>query len=933
MLDSAVDGILVVDLETKCFVFANNATCEMLGYTGAEIRHLTLQDIHPPEVLPAAQHHFEQVLKAKTRVTADHKVQRKDGSTFYATTSISLMMSGGRPYAVGFFHDITGLKRSADALAHREGLLHAVMQGTSYLVSAEISDGGIHEALRVVGEALDVDRVVVVEEQANGPVVEAAWERADIPISLAGVDLASLPVDFGEIWREPLHSGRAVVSHRDSVSPEVGQVFDAVQARSILLIPVFAGGAYRGAIGLNSCREKRDWSASDIDVVATFATLLGSMVARNDSRRSLERSEERFRAVSETARDAILMVDPSGRIRYWNPAAERLLGYSAEEAAGMGPVVDWLVPTRLRQEATDLVTELGANGRHAWVDEIVERPVLARDGSELPVELSFAPLALSGERLTVAILHDVTQRRKTEAALIASEAQLSNALKMARAGDWSYDVARDEFTFNDNFYAIFRTTVAEVGGYAMRSADYAARFCHPDDAAVVGQEIAAAIATTDPRYSSELEHRVVFSDGQLGWIAVRFFIVKDEGGKTISWHGVNQDITERKLHEEALRRLNRTLRTLSSTNHALVHASDEKQLCGEVCRILVEIGGYAMASVGLCEPPDRVLPVAYAGKVAQDYIESAGISFADTERGRGPTGTAIRTGETQINRSFADNPSVAPWRAAAQSRGFRSSIALPLKENERVIGALSIYATELDVFNSDEVRLLEELAADTSFGISALRDRRARVAARQRLRHGLEVTVEALASTVELRDAYTAGHQRRVSKIATAMARRMGLPEDAINGLRLASIIHDVGKIQVPAEILSKPGRLSPLEFALIKEHAQAGYDIVKDIDFPWPVAEIILQHHERLDGSGYPRGLKADQILIEAKILGVADVIEAMTSHRPYRAALGTDAALAEIEAGKGKLYDPAAVDACANLFQEGFFSGEAKSLESENL
>ena len=212
---------------------------------------------------------------------------------------------------------------------------------------------------------------------------------------------------------------------------------------------------------------------------------------------------------------------------------------------------------------------------------------------------------------------------------------------------------------------------------------------------------------------------------------------------------------------------------------------------------------------------------------------------------------------------------------------------------------------------------LTNLADDIGFGVSALRDRAGRVAARQRLRHGLEVTVEALASTVERRDAYTAGHQRRVSEIATAIARRMGLSEDVIGGLRLASIIHDVGKIQVPAEILSKPVRLTPLEFALIKEHAQAGYDIVKGIDFPWPVADIVLQHHERLDGSGYPKGLRGDDILIEAKILAVADVMEAMMSHRPYRAALGIDAALAEIEAGKGTLYDPAAVDACDALFR----------------
>ena len=364
---------------------------------------------------------------------------------------------------------------------------------------------------------------------------------------------------------------------------------------------------------------------------------------------------------------------------------------------------------------------------------------------------------------------------------------------------------------------------------------------------------------------------------------------------------------------------------MSSANQALVHATDEQQLFEEMCQIAVEVGGYAMAWVGLLEPPDRVPPVAHAGNGAEEYLEGIAISSADTERGRGPAGTAVRTGETQINHSFADDPRLGPWRASAQSHGYRSSISLPLKQAGHVIGVLSIYSAESDVFDPEEVELLNELADGIGFGISALRDRLGRIAARKRLRQGLEVTVEALASTVERRDAYTAGHQRRVSEIATAIARRMGLSEDVIGGLRLASIIHDVGKIQVPAEILGKPVRLTPLEFALIKEHAQAGYDIVKGIDFPWPVADIVLQHHERLDGSGYPKGLRGEDILIEAKILAVADVMEAMMSHRPYRAALGIDAALAEIEKGKGTLYEPAAVEACAALLREGFAPRDA--------
>ncbi len=190
----------------------------------------------------------------------------------------------------------------------------------------------------------------------------------------------------------------------------------------------------------------------------------------------------------------------------------------------------------------------------------------------------------------------------------------------------------------------------------------------------------------------------------------------------------------------------------------------------------------------------------------------------------------------------------------------------------------------------------------------------------------LEETVIALAATAERRDPYTAGHQRRVAQLACAIARELELEEDKVEGIRMASIIHDVGKVYVPAEILSKPSRLSELEFNIIKTHPQVGYEILKPVEFPWPVALVVYQHHEKLNGSGYPKGVSDADILLEAKILTVADVVEAMASHRPYRAALGIDKALQEITKNKGTLYDPEVVDACIKLFKTKKFKFASK-------
>jgi PAS domain S-box-containing protein len=188
----------------------------------------------------------------------------------------------------------------------------------------------------------------------------------------------------------------------------------------------------------------------------------------------------------------------------------------------------------------------------------------------------------------------------------------------------------------------------------------------------------------------------------------------------------------------------------------------------------------------------------------------------------------------------------------------------------------------------------------------------------EQVRRAVQTTIQVLVLSVEIKDPYTAGHQRRMTNLARTIATEMGLPPEKIEGLRMAGVIHDIGKITLPTEILSKPTKLSNIEWSLIKEHVQLGYDILKDVESSWPLAEIVLQHHERLDGSGYPRALKGEEILIEARILAVADVVEAMASHRPYRPALGLDAALEEIEKNRGILYDSHAVDTCLRVFRE---------------
>ena len=222
---------------------------------------------------------------------------------------------------------------------------------------------------------------------------------------------------------------------------------------------------------------------------------------------------------------------------------------------------------------------------------------------------------------------------------------------------------------------------------------------------------------------------------------------------------------------------------------------------------------------------------------------------------------------------------------------------------------ISVYSTEPGTF----IAVFEDIT-ERRDAVKAL------LLGAERLRHTVDSAVEAMGAMIAARDPYTAGHEKRVTELAVAMGEALGMAPSAVHGLRLAGLVHDVGKLTVPAEILNKPSLLTPIELELIKCHAAAAYEILRPIDFEYPVADIVVQHHERQDGSGYPAGLRGDEILPEARILAIADVVEAMASHRPYRAALGLEAALAEVRLGAGTRYEAAAVAACERVFEQGF-------------
>lgn len=375
----------------------------------------------------------------------------------------------------------------------------------------------------------------------------------------------------------------------------------------------------------------------------------------------------------------------------------------------------------------------------------------------------------------------------------------------------------------------------------------------------------------------------------------------------------------RRRAEARILRLNRFYATLSQTNKALIRIQDRAQLFRELHRIASECELFAAVWIGLLDPATGKLKV-----VAGDSEPAFGLRVADLPcLQRAMSGccvidSAMQCGAAVVCNDLADESTRRECREAARLAGIRACVALPIREQGQSTGVFMAYSAETEFFDSALVNLLREMVDDISFGLDTLRAEQRVQDSFRRLERAMLGTIEAVTLMSELRDPYTAGHEHRVGELAAALGAELGLGEETIKGLGIIGRVHDIGKITIPAEILSKPGRLSPLEFEMIKTHVRQGYEILRHADFPWPVAEAILQHHERLDGSGYPQGLRGEQIGLEARIVAVADVVEAMASHRPYRPGRGVEAALAEIDRFSGVRYDPAVAAACLRLFRE---------------
>lgn len=381
----------------------------------------------------------------------------------------------------------------------------------------------------------------------------------------------------------------------------------------------------------------------------------------------------------------------------------------------------------------------------------------------------------------------------------------------------------------------------------------------------------------------------IFVDGQLAGAAICF-----------------DDITDFRQNRQSLRLMN-------EVNRIVMLDSNEHDPLQRLCDVLVESGHYPLAWVGfLSDNASGDVEVAFASG-ATDYLTEGMISVSGAKiNGLGPTGTALRTGTSQVADEIASSEFFSPWRERAAEFQLKSSVAVPFAPGGKR-GVLSVYDWDVFAFDQEIVEGLESIAREMEFSVGHIRSV-------EKLRTALDGTLTSLGYMTEARDPYTAGHQSRVGLLGAAIAKHIGVDARIVELIRQSGDVHDIGKIAIPTEILTRPGRLSALEYEMIKAHPTVGFEILTKASVPWPIAEVARDHHERMDGSGYPSGLLASEIILPARIIAVADVVEAMAHHRPYRAALGMDAALAEITRGSGTLFDSDVVESCRAVIEAGF-------------
>ncbi len=641
--------------------------------------------------------------------------------------------------------------------------------------------------------------------------------------------------------------------------------------------------------------------------VRTVAQLL-DITERIKAEEKLTESEGKYRSLIEDVLDTsavgISILDSDLTVVWINRALERYFGLRREGTIGNDKRE--LIRTQIKDIFEDpggfADKVLAAYDDNTYIENF-ECHVLPGPGREERWLEHWSQPILSGRYAGGRVEHytDITARKKIEAGLEKSEERMR--LLIDTSPDAIFSAALSGRFLSVNRVMTERLGYSQEELLKMRVQDVIA----PESRRFFLSRIKRILAGEYLREPGEYE--IIGKDRQRLWIAINSTPLYDDG-RIVGFLGIARDISDQI-------ELQRKISAIYNLGHKLALLRDVHRIVRATVEAARDLLGMKDCSIYLVDAQEEKLTLE---AVTQEVPPEFRIIPVNSDRGIIPA--VVQTEKAIYLPDVAQDP-----RYLSGRRKTRSELCVPLEISGKVIGVINAESVDVNAFSAEDRKLVEILAHTVAVALENAQlfaevesSKEAIKSSYKRLREVMHGIIAALTAAVELRDPYTAGHQVRVMQLAVAIGGELGLPTDVIEGIRYAALVHDIGKLAIPAEILAKPTGLNDTEFAIIKSHPQQAYDILKGIEFPWPIADIVLQHHERLDGSGYPQGLKNGEISLDARVLAVADVVEAMSSHRPYRAAVGVEAALDEISKNSGILYDSNAVAACLSVFKKGF-------------
>jgi len=836
----------------------NKSTEQLTGYSKEEIIGKSFEELLTllPEDMPKLRDNYQMLLKGVIIKPYELEIIRKDGEKRWINVINALLTK--EDTVIGFqiiSTDITDSKQAEEALSESENKYKALTDN--------INVGIYRNTIGPKGKFVE----------ANPAVIKMFGYRSKEEfLSINVADLYQNPEDRKKFNERMLRDGFVRNEELELIKKD--------------------GIPFIGSVTAVVVKDEKS-------EIKYYDGIIEDITDRKLVERDLKESEQKYRTLTESILDSILISDFQGKILFANQSLINMLGFKEPREEIGTNVFDFVAPEYREEVKKDIKKVFEGKGRL-----LTQYKVRAKDGKEFLVEAKGQRITFENKPADLVVLRDITNRKRVEESLRMSELQHRTTLD----------------SMGDALHVVDTNLIFILANTALKQ--WNKELGLPTE--VVGRELFEVFPFLPDKVREE--YRKVFNTGKIliteehtrisnmDIITETRKIPVFEDKKVTQIVTILRDITERKRTEQiqmVLFKISNAVNTTKDLNELF------ESIHGHLSTIVDTNNFY----IAIYNDEDYSISLPY-------FVDKSGVFTevpVSVPSGRSFTSYVIRSGKPLFVTDAEAQKLVDVGEIEIMGARSKVWLGVPLIIANEVIGALVVQSyTDPNLYNEKDLEILKFVSGQIAIAIERKRSQDELKKSFAKLEKIVEGTVNALASTTEKRDPYTAGHQQRVTQLACAIAKEMKLSEEQIEGIRVAGILHDIGKIYVAAEILNKPVRLNNNEMTLVRTHAQVGYDILKTVEFPFPVAQVVLQHHERVDGSGYPQGLKGEEILLESKILAVSDVVEAMCSHRPYRPAHGTDKALAEIIEQRGILYDPAVADTCVKLFTEGKFKFE---------